>query len=640
MFEKSQWIWYTEQIKSDSYGEFYGKFTYYQGKIKCNISCDSDYALYINGKLAYINQYGDFEHYKIYDNLDLSSFVKNGDNHFAVVVWYIGVETQRYKNATPGIIFEVLNESEILLASDSQIATRESKAYRNNICKWITPQLGLSFLYDSSNEDEWKIGQNDGFSYAFHIAKHCNMFLRPNSKLILDDLCSVESINNCLDKDYIVDLGKECFGYPCLRLYSRKKQKLTIIWGEHIVKQHVPRFIGARDFSFEYVAKPGYNEFVSPFLKIGLRYLEVIGENEFVLNYAGCISVTYPVENSNYSFLKEKDKLIYEICLRTLKLCMAEHYMDCPWREQALYVFDARNQMLSGYYAFQNGNFVYAKSNLLLISKDKREDGLLSICFPSGTDLTIPSFSLYYFLAIKEYVQYSKDNTIIGEIIDKLESIIKVFISRTKKGVVLSFSKKNQWNFYDWSEALCGNLGKCDTQEPNLILNCLFYMALQCFEEISEKGGYAFHYANVLKNLKKRIQEIFFDSKSGLFFLSPSKRVFTELGNALCVLLDIVPHYGIKQICQKLTSGEMVQCTLSMRCFKYDALLKSDKNKYAGYIINEIRRDYGMMLNSGATTVWETLEGADAFDGAGSLCHGWSTIPIYYYHILLGNEKQ
>lgn len=40
------------------------------------------------------------------------------------------------------------------------------------------------------------------------------------------------------------------------------------------------------------------------------------------------------------------------------------------------------------------------------------------------------------------------------------------------------------------------------------------------------------------------------------------------------------------------------------------------------------------MLKAGATSVWETTDGASAFNNAGSLCHGWSASPIYFYHIL------
>ena len=40
------------------------------------------------------------------------------------------------------------------------------------------------------------------------------------------------------------------------------------------------------------------------------------------------------------------------------------------------------------------------------------------------------------------------------------------------------------------------------------------------------------------------------------------------------------------------------------------------------------------MLKAGSTTVWETELGEEDFSGAGSLCHGWSAMPIYYYHTL------
>ena len=75
----------------------------------------------------------------------------------------------------------------------------------------------------------------------------------------------------------------------------------------------------------------------------------------------------------------------------------------------------------------------------------------------------------------------------------------------------------------------------------------------------------------------------------------------------------------------------MQDCSLSMKTFKYDALLKCDKAKYQSAVLEEIRKDYGKMLAAGATSVWETTDGASAFDNAGSLCHGWSAVPAYLY---------
>ena len=71
-----------------------------------------------------------------------------------------------------------------------------------------------------------------------------------------------------------------------------------------------------------------------------------------------------------------------------------------------------------------------------------------------------------------------------------------------------------------------------------------------------------------------------------------------------------------------------------MLCFKYDAMIAVDREKYKDVILGDIRVKYGKMLDEGATSFWETEEGASAFANAGSLCHGWSALPIYYYEIL------
>ena len=79
--------------------------------------------------------------------------------------------------------------------------------------------------------------------------------------------------------------------------------------------------------------------------------------------------------------------------------------------------------------------------------------------------------------------------------------------------------------------------------------------------------------------------------------------------------------------------NKLVPATLSMLAYIYDALLVYSKDE-KDYILNDIRENYSYMLNSGATTFWETINGQKDFENAGSLCHGWSALPIYYYNIL------
>ena len=83
-----------------------------------------------------------------------------------------------------------------------------------------------------------------------------------------------------------------------------------------------------------------------------------------------------------------------------------------------------------------------------------------------------------------------------------------------------------------------------------------------------------------------------------------------------------------------VSDASLTKATLSMEAFVYDALLAVDKKKYKDFILYQLDKEYGFMLDNGATTFWETLDGEKAFDSAGSLCHGWSALPIYYYSIL------
>ena len=67
-----------------------------------------------------------------------------------------------------------------------------------------------------------------------------------------------------------------------------------------------------------------------------------------------------------------------------------------------------------------------------------------------------------------------------------------------------------------------------------------------------------------------------------------------------------------------------------MTIFTYEALMKvSDEN--GEYVLRDIEAQWTRMLRSNTDTFWETQRGADDFDNAGSLCHGWAAVPIYIF---------
>ena len=635
VFEEAKWIWDVANTQNaDEYVEFYRLVSLKSNKnTTIRISCDGDYTLFINGKFVQSNQYGDFEHYKIYDELDVSSFIKDGENSIAVLVWHSGFNSSRYVIATPGLIYEILQDETTCYVSDTNTLCRKSLAYKSGYKKIITYQLGYSFLYDATREEAWMCGDGKGFEPSEIQDKETTFYARPNQKLMLKEKAPARIIKQD-GHSTLIDLGEEVVGCPVLEFISEREQKIRVDFGEHIIDGCVRRIIGVRDFSFEYVAKRGENHYVNYMLRLGCRYLEIYSEFPIDVQYIGLLPQVYPVQEKAVQLKDENDQKIYNLCVNTLRLCMMEHYVDCPWREQCLYAFDSRNQMLCGYYAFENGNAEYARSNLKLMSEDRREDGLLSICYPCGVDLTIPSFSLYYFLAVREYIEHTRDVKFAEEIYDKLLSILQPFVGNIQDGLLCKFSDACHWNFYDWSSYLSGDLHGEKGTGPDLIINTLFIFALQNLRRINELIGREFTYSDLMESISINTKQTFFREEKGLFALTAQGEEFTVLGNSLAILTGLVDNKTRQKICEQIVKGNLIECSLSMKAFKYDALLATDTEKYREFVLSNIREDYRVMLDAKTSAVWETLDGASAFDNAGSLCHGWSAIPIYYFHKL------
>lgn len=665
VFKKAQWIWVEKEAGEDEYAEFYPRLNIApkaEEKIICRISCDGDYTLFINGAYVASNQYGDYEHYKIYDEIDVTPFLRSGENAAKILVWHFGRDSQRYKAAKAGVIFEFVKqnarksaageaEGEIVaVSSDDKTPCGTSATYKSGYKKTITNQLGFSFLYDARKENEPENLRN-----AVAVDKQCAFFPRPVNKLTVESRAEAETVK-AEGNYYIIDLKKETVGLPVLEFVSQTEQKITVLWGEDLQEGHVRRKIGDRDFSFEYYAKKGENRYVNYMLRVGCRYLEIFCGNEITLRYAGVLPQNYCADPSG---LREKlcfplpvDQQIYDLCYRTLELCLMEHYVDTPWREQCLYAFDSRNQALCGYYAFKDGNAPYARANFKLMSEDRRDDKLLSICYPCGTDLTIPSFSLHYVIEMKEYAEHTGDFSLFREAYPVICGVIDAFMKKRKNGLAMKFEGKNHWNFYDWSSYAEGKLGADEKEESDLFINCLFILALNSLEYLCKNGGEAFLYGGVAEETRARTAETFWNETDKAFSVTAGKREYTVLGNALAVLSGVAGETQsdrVNALCEKIaginseeekqTGAALKECSLAMKAFKYDALLLCDEARYTNAVLNEIRADYQKMLNAGATSVWETVAGAKDFDNAGSLCHGWNALPIYYYSRLLQKRK-
>lgn len=638
---QSKWIWVNGTPEADTYGEFFDTFRYEGGKVTMDISADANYTLYINGVFVESGQYPDFPYHKVYEELDITAFCKEGENKVALVVWYYGnygCDSLTHYPGVAGVRYEICANDAVLAASDANVVSRLSNTYENGRKKFITAQVGLGFAYDATKEDNWMNGELNGFTDSTLVDLDIPLYERPVKKLNVLDRCAATLVKTA-ENYALYDLGREEVGYLTLKVKSATQQTIKVCYGEHIVDGCVRWSIDGRDFSFDITVPAGETEYTNYFRRLGLRYLEVHSKAPLEIEYVSVLPTMYPLNRVEKHFDDPTMQKIYDVSVRTMELCLHDHYEDCPWREQGLYAMDSRNQMLCGYYAFNE--FTAPRASLKLMSLDNREDGLLSICYPSNMNLTIPSFSLHYFTQVYEYLKYSGDTAFAKEILPKLQSVMQAFLDRMEDGMITRFLEWYHWNFYEWKDGLNGldangNRGTDGSVQFDGALNCLLSIALQNLQKICDIAEVSATYGEMAAALNARIHETLYDADRGLYTNRVGDKQYSELVNSLAILCGAATAEEAKFICEVMTSNhDMTPTSLSMVCFKYDALVQTDKERYTPYILENIKEKYTKMLDAGATSFWETEDGEADFGNAGSLCHGWSALPVYYYSTLL-----
>ena len=451
----------------------------------------------------------------------------------------------------------------------------------------------------------------------------------------------------------VIDLREETFGYFTIDAEVPLKTVVGVAYSDHLDDLRARSFVGGRNFSATLIMKPGRNRFTHYLSKIGARYIMLYAETDgLTLNYCGIMPVCYPTVPENEGIFTINDGLhtkIYETCVRTLRLCMNEHYMDCPQREQALYAMDSRNQMLAGYYTF--GEYNYAKESLRLIAESIRPDGLLELCSPAKVSITIPSFSLYWIIALCEYEKFSPDPEFFKAMLPTANKIMAaVLAKKLPDGTISRFPGSEYWNFHEWVGELAGGIGAEDLPDGDACLTALFIMAtdllaetsLFCCPEDNETVSRCGLMRELAAGMRTAFNRSFYNSSRGAYFSFNRCGILRNcsgLTNALAILCgaaELNPDM-LKNSEKALKTAEpAADCSLSTAIFKYDALMKVSKENI-DFVMRDIEKIWGSMLYNGATSFWETISGGSDFDDAGSLCHGWSAIPAYiYYRYLLG----
>ncbi len=464
-----------------------------------DISADTRYKLYVNGRFAEMGPSRGDQWIWYYDTVDLAPFLKTGENVIAVQVLRYPMDHSKgnhgmYRTNRPGLcvkgkmIFEDGTARDISTDNSWRVKKDESfsivsesvifaplQIYEDIYAKaedaaWMLPGFDDSTWEDPFIWQDLSRAISPGnlvkrtIPYLFRKPMQFDQVLtvRDSSlpKAAWEDLISnKETVTVPPHTKAVVEISAsvERTGYLRLAMRKGKGTVIRIIQAESYIFGDRDEFKwlrvkGQRDdwengyldgFTDTYRAAGFGNEKLpevyEPYWFRTFRFirLEVETKEEPITISQFDYELTgYPLEVKTEVTTSDPTlKKIWEISERSLRNCMHETYEDCPYYEQLQYAMDSRSQILYTYATAADDRL--ARKCMDDFRRSQRYDGLLNCSYPNFGPNVIPTFSIFYIMMLYDHMMYFGDRRLLMEHMPAVERILLYFRSHSReKGYV------------------------------------------------------------------------------------------------------------------------------------------------------------------------------------------------------------
>jgi hypothetical protein len=422
------------------------------------------------------------------------------------------------------------------------------------------------------------------------------------------------------DGTVLVDFGQETTGFVKLKNLTGSGH-VTLYYGES--REEALSEQGAETLD-RFTLADHRGDFIAPtsramrYVNIrfdpGLRFGDVALQYEFL-----------PVAHRG-KFKSSDNELnrIWDVAQRTLELNTREFFIDGVKRDHWVWSGDAVQTYLMNYYTFFDSDTV------------KRTTWALRGADPVDMHInTILDYSLYWFIGIRDYYQYTGDADFVKSVYPRMVSLMDFVLARRNGNGMLE-GLPGDWVFVDWADMpKDGELA---------VIQLLFARSLEAVADcaaLAHDDAKAATYRQLAGELKTKIMAAFWDPQRQLFIHGrkdgkPNPLV-TRHPNMFALMfgyLDDAQAAAVRR--NVLTSDKVAKITTPyMRFYELAALAESGQQRY---VTGQIKDYWGGMLRAGATCFWEqydpTVEGAARYAMYGkpfgmSLCHAWGASPLY-----------
>jgi len=448
------------------------------------ITATGMYKLFVNSELAWFGPMKGDGQLWFYDESDLAPFLHEGENVIAVLLMAAPVDKaignhslfrfERPRLFIDGIApdgWQCRVERRVQFPPEEErfapLQIHECVAGDPEMSRWKEPAAknGNIFNPDAAEWENAVLCPEHSLPAELHSEKLCPrpipfMERKPH---VFNLPVSVVPANR--EVTFVLDAGEEMCAFLHLETSGGKDAVVELLESEAYV---LPEGKGDRCDSIRghlegytdlYTVAGLAREVYEPFWFRTFRFLRItIKTGDVPLRLLGLRyeETGYPLRNkTSVTTSDESLSKIWDISLRTLRRCMHDTYMDCPFYEQLQYTMDTRAEILYTYAVSADDQL--AKQAIDDFRRAQRPDGLLNCSYPNVNVNVIPTFSIYYILMVHDHMMYFGDRELVRKNLPVIRRILEFFRTHlTGDGLVDKIGGVNGkalfWSFIDWAE--------------------------------------------------------------------------------------------------------------------------------------------------------------------------------------------
>jgi hypothetical protein len=435
----------------------------------------------------------------------------------------------------------------------------------------------------------------------------------------------------------VLDLGQYRTGHTLIDIADAAGDEIIdFIYSEALDKSEFPLILppttGCEEATADrYRCRPGAQKWETYHFN-GMRYCTVVFRNvtkPLKVRHIALRQVYAAVEN--VGAFECSDGLltkVWHVGRETQRNCLFDAFVDCPWREQAMWWGDARVQAKVTAFAF--GDTSVLERGIRLVGRSQGPDGSLHSHPPADVPgHRLIDFMLTWVASLWDCYFYTGRGEVLAERLPVVSRLFDFFEKHESKDHLIG-GFEGWWVFLDWQPLFKGDHGA--------LLNLMYLKGLRDASRIARVVGDASvkRYDERAALVEQAIESQFWDDKTKNFRdghdISTDKPVeqVSQHANALAILLDLKPEHH-----QRIARDVLLKPAKSKRskvitgspffyAYILEAMLKAGLVSEAVEIIRE-KWGTEMIERGGATTFWEMWDVTIQ-----SRCHAWSASPVYH----------